>query len=73
VPESWTVRYFSQSNPEGPDQGDVPALLRLMARSIEEFDGIEVQDLVFETENTEDGPWPVLTVYFHLPEDTQRE
>jgi len=44
-----------------------------MARSIEEFDGIEVQDLVFETENTEDGPWPVLTVYFHLPEDTQRE
>ena len=64
-PESWTIRHFSQGNPKGPGQGDVPALLRRVADNIERRGAVEVQDITFGTEITEDGPWHHLTVYFH--------
>ncbi|WP_431995987.1 hypothetical protein [Streptomyces griseoflavus] len=63
--ESWTIRHFSQANPPGTGQADVPALLRRVADSIESLGPVEVQDLVMHTEVTADGPWPSLTVYFH--------
>jgi len=62
---SWTVEHFSQANPVGKGQGDVPALLRRVADSIDALGEVEVQDLVMHTEITEDGDWPSLTVYFH--------
>ena len=64
---SWTVEHFSQANPAGKDQGDVPALLRRVADSINALGEVEVQDLVMHTEVTENGDWPSLTVYFHRP------
>jgi len=33
--KSWMIRHFSQANQKGPGQGDVPALLRRVADSIE--------------------------------------
>lgn len=66
TPESWTIRHFSQANPQGAEQGDVPALLRRVARTLEEFGHtVHVQDITFGTEVTELGEWPSLTVYFH--------
>lgn len=62
---SWSIRHFSQANPKGPGQGDVPALLRRVADSIDELGSIEVQDLVLHNEVNEDGLWASLTVYFH--------
>jgi hypothetical protein len=62
---SWTVEHFSQANPAGKSQGDVPALLRRVADSIDALGEVEVQDLVMHTEVTEHGNWPSLTVYFH--------
>ncbi|MFC5750371.1 hypothetical protein [Actinomadura rugatobispora] len=62
---SWTIRHFSQANPKGRDQGDVPALLRRVADSIEELGPVKVQDLILHEEITEDGPWVSATVYFH--------
>jgi hypothetical protein len=64
---AWTVEHFSQANPAGAGQGDVPALLRRVADSIEALGEIEVQDLVLHTEVTADGGWHSLTVYFHRP------
>ena len=65
-PESWTVRHLSLSNPDGPGQGDVPALLRRLASQIEQHGIIEVQDLVFHLEIDDDGEFrPLMTVYFH--------
>jgi hypothetical protein len=64
---TWTVEHFSQANPAGEGQGDVPALLRRVADSIDALGKVEVQDLVLHTEVTEDGGWPWLTVYFHPP------
>jgi hypothetical protein len=70
VPGSWTVRHFSQGNPKGEGQADVPALLRRVASTIESLGAIEVHDITFSTEITEDGSWHHLTVYFDF--DQQR-
>jgi len=60
----WTTEHFSQSNPIGPGQNDVPSLLRRVAESLEKIGPIDVQDLILHTEVTADGPWHSLTVYF---------
>lgn len=62
---SWTVEHFSQANPVGEGRGDVPALLRRVADSIDALGEVEVQDLVLHIEVAESGGRPSLTVYFH--------
>jgi len=61
----WTAEHFSQANPAGPGQNDIPSLLRRVAETVEAIGPVEVQDLVLHTEVTENGPWHSLTVYFH--------
>lgn len=68
--ESWTVRHFSQGNPEGPGQDDVSALLRRVADSIEALGDAAVLDITFRTETVGDEDWPSMTVYF---DDTEAE
>ncbi|HEY2706097.1 MAG TPA: adenylate kinase [Candidatus Dormibacteraeota bacterium] len=68
LPATRTVHHVSQSNPRGPSQRDVPALLRRMADTIEKLRPAKVHDVTFGTETTEDGPWHHLTVYFHPSE-----
>ena len=69
VTDYWTIRHFSQSNPSGPGQADIPVLLRRVATSIEELGAVEVQDITFHGETDLDGkPWPQVTVYFDSPE-----
>ena len=63
-PTRWTADHFSQANPNGPGQDDVPSLLRRVADTIEGLGDVEVLDLIMHTEITEDGDWPNLTVYF---------
>jgi hypothetical protein len=63
--ETWAVEHFSQANPVGKGQGDVPALLRRVASSLEERGDVEVQDLVLHTEVNEQGDWNSITVFFH--------
>jgi hypothetical protein len=64
-PGSWTVRHFSQSNPEGAGVGDVPALLRRVADTLEDLGPVNVIDLVLHDEVTADGEdWYSITVYF---------
>ena len=69
---AWSIETFSQANPRGPGQDDVPALLRRVADSLEELGPIEVMDLVLHNEVTEDGDWYDLAIYFHRrePEDS---
>jgi hypothetical protein len=63
--QAWTVEHFSLANPKGLGQDDVPALLRRVANSLEDRGPVEVQDLVFHTEITDEGAWHEMTVYFH--------
>jgi hypothetical protein len=64
--QSWTVRHFALANPRGPNQGDVPALLRRLAETLTSYGAVHVQDIVFHLEMDEDGnDWPSAIVYFH--------
>jgi hypothetical protein len=60
----WTVRHFSQANPEGPGQGNVPNLLRRVADSIESLGEVEVYDVTFHSEVTGDENRVSMTVYW---------
>jgi hypothetical protein len=60
-----TTLNFSQSNPIGPGQGDVPSLLRRVAESIEALGDVDVQDITFSTEVTDREDDLTMTVYFH--------
>jgi hypothetical protein len=63
--KKWTVEHFSQANPGGPGQDDIPSLLRRVAESVEAKGPIAVHDLILHTEVTEAGDWHSLTVYFN--------
>lgn len=66
-----TMFQFVQSNPQGSDQGDVPALLHRVADSIAALGKVQVYDIVFHTELDEETEWrPSLTVYYDRPDDS---
>ncbi|MBF6127912.1 hypothetical protein [Nocardia brasiliensis] len=60
----YSALHFSQANPRGAEQGDVPALLRTIAATLEELGQVSVQDLVLHNEVTAEGDWPSVTVYY---------
>ena len=64
-PEHWTALHFSQSNPDGAGQGDVAALLRRVADSLDELGDIDVQDIVFHTAVTDAEDDLTMAVYYH--------
>lgn len=59
--------HFSQSNPAGPGQGDVPALLRRVADTVEGLGDVEVMDITFQSVPTADENDLTMTVYYHRP------
>ena len=66
---TWTAEHFSQANPKGPGQENVPALLRRVADTLERLGEVEIQDLILHSEITGDGSdWPSITVYLRRPE-----
>jgi hypothetical protein len=72
--DRWTAFVFAQSNPRGPGMGNIPALLRRVAESVERLGDVQVLDLVFHNEITEEGDdWPNLTVYYRRPELSNTE
>jgi hypothetical protein len=62
--DRWSVLHFSQSNPDGPGQGDVPALLRRVATTIEGLGDVTVQDITFHVEVTAEEDKVSMTVYY---------
>ena len=64
VHETWQVEHFAQSNPRGPGAGDVPALMRRVADSIEQLGAVIVHDVVLHNEVTAEGSWYSFSVYF---------
>lgn len=65
----WMIHHFSQANPKGDGQDDVPALLRRIADTLDDIPGAEVFDLVLHNQITADGDWYDVTVYYALPTD----
>ena len=71
MPEHWTAGHFALANPKGRRQGDVPRLLRTVAKELEAIGDAEVLDLVLHTETTSRGPWYSVTVYYARPDDPE--
>lgn len=63
--ERWTISHFSQSNPQGEGQGDVAALLRRVAATLDGLGDVDVQDIAFHTEVTEVEDHLTMTVYYN--------
>jgi len=60
----WTVLHFSQSNPAGEGQGDVAALLRRVADSLDDLGDVQVQDVTFSSGVTDGEDDLTMTVYY---------
>jgi len=64
----WSILHFSQANAAGRGQGDVPALLRRVAKSISTLGPVTIQDIAFHNEMDDDGnDCPYITVYYYRP------
>lgn len=63
--DGWTISHFSQSNPAGAGQADVPALLRRVAESIEALGDVDVQDITFSSAATGTEDDLTMTVYYN--------
>ena len=59
-------RHVSMANPRGPEETNLPLLLRRVAKLIEDerIDPIDILDLTVSSEITENGPWWSVTVYW---------
>lgn len=62
--EKYHAFHFSQANPKGEGQANMPILLRAVADSLEGLGDVLVSDLVLHSETTADGEWPSITVYY---------
>ena len=62
--DQWRAFHFSQSNPSGPGQGDVAALLRRVADTLDNLGEIEVLDITFSCVPTEDENDLTMAVYY---------
>ncbi|MGN8050862.1 hypothetical protein ACTJKO_14360 [Curtobacterium sp. 22159] len=69
--EDWTINHFSQSNPVGRGQGNVAALLRRVAQTIDDLGDVSVQDITFVSSVTDGEDDLTMTVYYH-PEPRRR-
>lgn len=63
-----TVHHFTQANPMGSGDG-IPALLRRVAQTLESLGDVEVVDITFRSDPTDDGDWAAMTVYYQRLED----
>jgi len=61
----WTISHFSQSNPTGEGQGDVAALLRRVARTIDDLGDVSIEDVTFASSATDGEDDLAMTVYYH--------
>jgi hypothetical protein len=52
---AWTALHFSLANPEGRGQGRLPRLLNRLADEIRSLGDVEVMDITFHTEVTDDA------------------
>ena len=56
--------HFSQSNPAGAGQGDVAALLRRVATTLDELGDIQISDITFSSQVTAEEDDLTVTVYY---------
>lgn len=63
--DKWSTYRFALSNRSGPEQGDVPSLLRSLADHLEQLGDVQVADITFESKPTHGEDELSFTVYYH--------
>jgi hypothetical protein len=63
--DKWSAFHLSLSNPSGPDQGDVPTLLRSLADHLERLGDVQVADIAFQSQPTDEEDDLRFTVYYY--------
>jgi hypothetical protein len=69
--KEWSMLQFSQANPRGSRQEDVPALLVRVARSMKSLGAVHVHDIICHDEVDEKGrSSPTMLVYVSRDHDS---
>jgi hypothetical protein len=61
--------HFTMATARGFDQDDVATLLRRVADALDDLGAVDVHDITFHVDWTDDGSWPSMTVYYEVDED----
>ncbi|MCU1428520.1 MAG: hypothetical protein JWL83_2520 [Actinomycetia bacterium] len=61
-----SLHRFSVSTPRGTGQDDVAELLRQVAAALEAAGAVDVTDITFHVDASDEGPWPSMTVYYEI-------
>jgi hypothetical protein len=61
--------HFTVATARGFDQDDVATLLRRVADALDQLGAVDVHDITFHVDWTEDGSWPSMTVYYEVDDD----
>jgi hypothetical protein len=68
--QRWSCYHFSQSNPVGDEQGNVAALLRRVADTVDGLGDATVMDITFTSQPTPAGDDVSMTVYYSRSSDS---
>lgn len=60
---------FTVATARGWDQDDVATLLRRVADALDQLGAVDVHDITFHVDWTDEGSWPSMTVYYEVDED----
>ncbi|MDQ1522020.1 MAG: hypothetical protein QOI55_3093, partial [Actinomycetota bacterium] len=69
VPDHSPLYHFSVATTRGWEQDDVATLLRRVAAALDELGAVDVHDITFHVDWTDEGSWPSMTVYYELDGD----
>jgi hypothetical protein len=58
--------HFTVATKRGWEQDDVATLLRRVATALDELGAVDVHDITFHVDWTDEGSWPSMTVYYEL-------
>jgi hypothetical protein len=68
-PQAAPLYHFTVATARGPAQEDIANLLRRVADTLDQLGALDVHDITFHVDWTEEGSWPSMTVYYELDEE----
>jgi hypothetical protein len=61
-PQASTLYHFTVATARGPAQEDIANLLRRVADTLDQLGALDVHDITFHVDWTDEGSWPSMTV-----------
>jgi hypothetical protein len=61
--------HFTVATARGREQDDVATLLRRVATALDQLGGVDVHDITYHVDWTDEGFWPSMTVYYEVDDE----